>query len=269
MDRDPAWYCEAIESGEADRVAAAIEALRQTWPEERPRLMEVCVPRCRDLFLAGEWYQRQSAVRFLRELVDATEGLSAAELEAVEDEARFWAAVERTLLAGVRDDDGRVRQSAVVGVETLAAAYRREDDEAGLDRLRGVLGTLRLVADDDAVTHVEDARAAVRATAVGEDADASAAGDDGDEAAGSEQATADGERAVTDGETGSPRLACPRCGGPVERWRLDDRETVSCEDCAYQGVPVGPHDDGTERESWDEALERFRERVAAESPSHG
>jgi len=53
-------------------------------------------------------------------------------------------------------------------------------------------------------------------------------------------------------------MKCPRCGGRLTRYRLGDRETVGCGECAYVGVSV----DHTARhgppESWDDALDRFQ-----------
>lgn len=55
-------------------------------------------------------------------------------------------------------------------------------------------------------------------------------------------------------------MDCPRCGDPLESYRLDDSETFACGNCAYLGVPVDHKSDGSTRESWDDALDRFDEQ---------
>jgi len=55
-------------------------------------------------------------------------------------------------------------------------------------------------------------------------------------------------------------MACPRCGGRLERYELSDHVEASCADCGYVGVPV---DHGSERprgESWATAIERVEEQ---------
>jgi hypothetical protein len=58
-------------------------------------------------------------------------------------------------------------------------------------------------------------------------------------------------------------MACPRCGGDLERYALADAESVVCESCGYIGVPVEHDSEPVVIESWDEALERFDTRQAA------
>lgn len=231
MSRDPAWFCAAVASGEPDRVGAALDALRQSWPDDRPELLDVCVPHCREVYRTGDGYQRQSVVRFLRALVEATDGLTSDELNGTCD-GGLWDTVEATLLRGIRDEDGRVRQSAAGALGALARAYRRRGDDRAVRNLHGVLGTLSLVAGEDVRRYVDRAREAVA------------------------------EAAATD--LADDRLACPRCGEHVERWRFGERETVACSRCEYQGVPVEAPESAGEAESWDDAIRRFKSRVAAE-----
>ena len=60
-------------------------------------------------------------------------------------------------------------------------------------------------------------------------------------------------------------MVCPRCGGRLTAYELSDAETVSCEDCSYIGVSVDHTSSGGERESWDEAIDRFYDQHGAES----
>lgn len=54
-------------------------------------------------------------------------------------------------------------------------------------------------------------------------------------------------------------MDCPRCGGSIEVYRLGDEESVICADCAYVGIPTEHRADAAMTESWDVALQRFRE----------
>jgi len=47
---------------------------------------------------------------------------------------------------------------------------------------------------------------------------------------------------------------------------LEDSSEATCEDCGYVGVPADHHAEAAESESWDEALDRFRE--AGEAPTN-
>lgn len=55
-------------------------------------------------------------------------------------------------------------------------------------------------------------------------------------------------------------MVCPRCGGPLVFYQLGDAETMACQDCTYVGIAVDHTADGGERESWDDALDRFHEQ---------
>jgi ribosome-binding protein aMBF1 (putative translation factor) len=55
-------------------------------------------------------------------------------------------------------------------------------------------------------------------------------------------------------------MVCPRCGGSLTAYELSGAETVSCEDCAYIGVSVDHTSTDGQRESWDEAIDRFYEQ---------
>jgi len=53
-------------------------------------------------------------------------------------------------------------------------------------------------------------------------------------------------------------MECPRCGSRLTRYRLDDRETVGCKQCAYVGVSVDHTATRGPPESWDDAIDRFQ-----------
>jgi DNA-directed RNA polymerase subunit M/transcription elongation factor TFIIS len=59
-------------------------------------------------------------------------------------------------------------------------------------------------------------------------------------------------------------MDCPECGGRLADYRLGDRAAVGCEDCGYVGIEAEHRGTPVERESWDEAVERFRREHAPE-----
>jgi DNA-directed RNA polymerase subunit M/transcription elongation factor TFIIS len=58
-------------------------------------------------------------------------------------------------------------------------------------------------------------------------------------------------------------MVCPRCGGTLETYRLNDRESLACADCGYVDSAVSHERAASKTESWEDALERFHERRAA------
>jgi uncharacterized Zn finger protein (UPF0148 family) len=64
-------------------------------------------------------------------------------------------------------------------------------------------------------------------------------------------------------------MPCPRCGGPLETYRLRDRETPVCPDCGFVDSAVSHEREGRNTESWTAALERFRERHGADRGADG
>lgn len=55
-------------------------------------------------------------------------------------------------------------------------------------------------------------------------------------------------------------MECQRCGSPVTTFSLDETASFVCEECGYVGVSADHGADGTSRETWAEALARFRDR---------
>ncbi|WP_324757465.1 zf-TFIIB domain-containing protein [Haloarcula montana] len=55
-------------------------------------------------------------------------------------------------------------------------------------------------------------------------------------------------------------MDCPRCGDPLESYRLGNSETTACGNCSYLGVPVDHKSESRRRESWDDALDRFNDQ---------
>jgi hypothetical protein len=59
-------------------------------------------------------------------------------------------------------------------------------------------------------------------------------------------------------------MACPRCEIPLTTYSLSGRDTIAvvCGECGFADVPAADSDDETDRESWDDALDRFSDAVA-------
>jgi transcription elongation factor Elf1 len=60
-------------------------------------------------------------------------------------------------------------------------------------------------------------------------------------------------------------MECPRCGNGLDRYTLDGRETVSCANCGYVGVPVEHRGEHARVETWAEALDRAPDVARIES----
>lgn len=54
-------------------------------------------------------------------------------------------------------------------------------------------------------------------------------------------------------------MDCPQCETPLSQYSLGERDAVGCEGCGYVDVTADHASTPKELESWDEALERFRE----------
>jgi hypothetical protein len=59
-------------------------------------------------------------------------------------------------------------------------------------------------------------------------------------------------------------MDCPECGERLTDYHLGDRDAVGCEHCGYVGIDVEHRSRPSERESWDDALERFHRRHGGE-----
>lgn len=231
MTADPEWFTDAILSAEADQVGNALDRLRQTWPDERPPLYTECIPQCCEGYRTGDWPQRQSVVRLFGELAVTSVGLTGAELGGDEDEPPL-SGIERTLLGAIRDNDERVRKPARLALASLAMAYGKRGETARLRRLHGILGTFVAASDRPLVTRsIQRAREAVAQEC--------------------------------DGDL-SERLVCPRCSDTVEHWTFGDTTSVRCVACGYLGMETELTSPSMEQESWEEAMERFRDRGSAD-----
>jgi len=60
-------------------------------------------------------------------------------------------------------------------------------------------------------------------------------------------------------------MTCPRCSQPLSTLSLDGRAARYCERCGFVGVETVHERDAPSRESWDDAIARFRERAVREA----
>jgi ribosomal protein S27AE len=64
-------------------------------------------------------------------------------------------------------------------------------------------------------------------------------------------------------------IDCPRCGGTIITYQLDDQESYVCDECEYVGIDVDHGATSEEVESWDKAMIRFYERGSGGGESDG
>lgn len=63
-------------------------------------------------------------------------------------------------------------------------------------------------------------------------------------------------------------MSCPRCGGDLIEYRLDDRQARKCDTCGFVGIPIDHHGSPAPSETWAEALRRFRRQHGADSAAY-
>ena len=157
----------ALASGDADEVNGVIEEVEAMDAGERTALFDDAFEMCLDLYDDGDGYQRQSIVRFVRELLSRQqlfaifknkpdENLSAhVTLDEMEDQINR---LEAFYLAALDDDDGRVRLAAIKGLKHLSVAYQMGGDDARVDELLGALTDLLADTSGKKREHVQRAR---------------------------------------------------------------------------------------------------------------
>ncbi len=57
---------------------------------------------------------------------------------------------------------------------------------------------------------------------------------------------------------------CPRCGSSLSAYSLSDVEAYGCDSCGWVGVPVDHKSEPKRLESWQDAIQRFQKRFAAD-----
>ncbi|WP_256300442.1 zf-TFIIB domain-containing protein [Haloarchaeobius salinus] len=57
---------------------------------------------------------------------------------------------------------------------------------------------------------------------------------------------------------------CPRCGSSLSAYSLSDVEAYGCDSCGWVGVPVDHQSEPKRLESWQDAIQRFQQKFAAD-----
>lgn len=63
-------------------------------------------------------------------------------------------------------------------------------------------------------------------------------------------------------------MDCPRCGGSLSEYRLDERAATVCEDCGYLDLAAELNGEPEANESWDEALSRYQDQTGDHSTKY-
>lgn len=58
--------------------------------------------------------------------------------------------------------------------------------------------------------------------------------------------------------------ACPRCGSSLSSYSLSDVEAYGCDSCGWVGVPVDHQSEPERLETWQDAIQRFQKKFAAD-----
>ena len=154
----------ALESGTPDEVNSAIERLEKLEAEARAELFDAAFEMCLELYDDSDGYQRQSVVRFARELI-SRHHLLAIFTERVDEEVpehltlagreHQISRLEAFFVAALDDDDGRVRHAAVKGISNLSAAYQMGGDDGRLEELQETLESLLSETTGSKREHIE------------------------------------------------------------------------------------------------------------------
>lgn len=166
---DERWdaFRDALESGESNRVNAAIDDVEDMDLEERVQLFETCFEEVTDIYAdSDDGYVRQSTVRF----VEAFSPGLAVVFAAVDEESqpidvnretirRQADATSGFLLEAMTDTDGRVRNSAKRALKDVFRAYDAFEDKETIAVLEAELAKMAKAHDDKRREHLLEAKA--------------------------------------------------------------------------------------------------------------
>lgn len=169
---DPERISTVVETGETEAVNDLINELKELDVDERLATFETAVDsllHCMDL---NDGYSRQAVIRIVSALDPAT-GRMVVEtapdrFDSTPDEQRFADAIERAatiFVAALADEDGRVRNAAVRGLNSLCTGCRLTDDRKTLTRIVADIDALSV--PEECEKHVEEAKATARGGSLG------------------------------------------------------------------------------------------------------
>lgn len=168
MSEQLSKFRDALTSGDPEEVNPAIEEIKEVDTDERADVFDDAFEMCLDLYTEGDGYQRQSVVRFVRELTprrrlfdvferadsetDLSDHLMSGDMEQVLDRLQAF------YLAALEDDDGRVRLAAIKGLKSLTVAYQMTGIEGRLNEILAHLDEMMADADGKKLEHIQRAR---------------------------------------------------------------------------------------------------------------
>ena len=157
-------YESELRSGDADRVNAVVDEIREMNIVERTEAFEGCFAGATDLYRSHEdGYVRQSCVRVVQQFaprLPAAVTLQSSDFasppaETVHDQTD---AVCGFLLEAITDEDGRVRQSAKRALKDCIRAYDALEETATIEGLIEELETMATGASGKQAQHLREAK---------------------------------------------------------------------------------------------------------------
>ena len=157
-------YEPELRSGDADRINAVVDDIKDMSIMERTEAFEDCFAGVTDLYESHEeGYVRQSCVRVVQQFapkLPAAVNLQSSDVETppaetVHDQTD---AVCGFLLEALTDDDGRVRQSAQRALKDCVRAYDALDETATIEGLLEELETMAADASGKQEKHLREAK---------------------------------------------------------------------------------------------------------------
>ena len=157
-------YESELRAGDADRVNAVVDEIREMSIMERTEAFEGCFGGATDLYRSHEdGYVRQSCVRVVQQFaprLPAAVTLQSSDVasppaETVHDQTD---AVCGFLLEAITDEDGRVRQSAKRALKDCIQAYDALEETATIEGLIEELETMAAGASGKQAQHLREAK---------------------------------------------------------------------------------------------------------------
>lgn len=164
---DPDRIATVIESGETEAVNDLIDDLEALDVDDQLATFEAAHETLLDCMALDDGYSRQAVIRTVSALEPGTARIAVEtapdRFETIPDDQRFADAIERAatvFVAALADEDGRVRNAAVRGLDSLCTGCRLTGDRETLERVLADLDELSVSEECD--NHVQDATEIVR-----------------------------------------------------------------------------------------------------------
>jgi len=161
---EPETIAAVVERGETDDVNDLIDTLEELSISEQLRLFTESYETLLSCMELESGYSRQAVVRVVSALSPAMNRLVAETTVpnyATPGDASFADAITREAalyVAALEDDDGRVREAAIRGIESFCVACRMNEDRDTLEDLYDDLETVGERVGPEKREHVEQAK---------------------------------------------------------------------------------------------------------------